>query len=160
MNAIRKACKGIGPALLVVAIVAIIGAMFWADLGEPTPTPTTLITAELDNARQNEYESMADALKDQCDTLNYAHGEWTMSVAHVPYTIATSSTEDSTLEILDPELVSVCMIETTVWDENNSRPLVDIVACHNGTEGLTYSVERRYVPGWAERSITYGVCAE
>ena len=158
MNAIRKATKGIGPALLVVLVYSVIGAMFWAD--DVTPTTTTTTTTTDENARQVEAEQAADALKDQCDTLNYAHGEWTMSVAHVPYTIATSSTEDSTLEILDPELVSVCMVETTIWDEDNPRPLVDIVTCHNGTEGLTYTVFRRYVPEWAERSITYGVCAE
>lgn len=159
MKAIRKACKGIGPALLVVAIVAIIGAMFWAD-DKTTPTTTTTTTTTDENARQAETEAVAVALKDQCDTLGYVHGKWIMYVADKPFIIALSSTEDGTLEILDPELVSVCMVETTIWDEDNPRPLVDIVACHNGTEGLTYTVFRRYVPEWAERSITYGVCAE
>ena len=122
MNAIRKAAKGIGFPLLFVAIVAIIGALFWADdettgnIGNvPAMTRTAIagnpVGEVLYNYMQTVEETDDHYAYEVCSqNLDYRGGVWYTDMGDGPIRIATSRTEDSDIVAINHELVEICRL--------------------------------------------------
>lgn len=122
MNAIRKACKGIGPALLFVATVAIIGALFWADdkttvnVGNVPAMARSAIAENpvgevLYNYMQTVEETDDHYAYEVCSqNLDYRGGVWYTDMGDGPIRIATSRAEDSDIVAINRELVKICRL--------------------------------------------------
>ena len=123
MNAIRKACKGIGPALgLVLACSVVVGTLFWADdkttvnVGNVPAMAQTAIAGNPDgevlyNYMQTVKETDDHYAYEVCNqNLDYRGGVWYTDMGNGAIPIATSETEDSAIIAIDSELVEICRL--------------------------------------------------
>ena len=122
MNAICKATKGIGPALLVVLVYSVIGAFFWS-ANQPTVNVGTVpdmaqISIENNQAVETIYNFKQTAEEvnthyayEVCNqNLDYRGGVWYTDMGNGAIPIATSETEDSAIIAIDSELVEICRL--------------------------------------------------
>lgn len=122
MNAIRKACKGIGSALLVVLVYSVIGAFFWS-ANQPTvnvgTVPAMARSAIAENPVGEVLYNYMQTVKETDDhyayevcsqNLDYRGGVWYTDMGDGPIRIATSRTEDSAIIAIDSELVEICRL--------------------------------------------------
>ena len=123
MNAIRKACKGIGPALGLVLVCSVLGGLFWSAKSEPTANvgnvPAMAQTAIAENPvsevvynfKQTTEEANTHYAYEVCrQNLDYSHGEWSTDMGNGKTLIATSKTEDSNIVTINRELVEICRL--------------------------------------------------